>query len=375
VFFYDRQNQLTRIEDSSAAAVASYAYDALGRRIEKIDHKANGGSGETLRFHYDGQRVIHEMAPPVPTSVCTSGATTSMSSCLRDMVGAGGTANAEYVFARDQLFSPAVAIATADGTITERYEYDVYGKPYILDADYTVDGSSDIGNPYLFTGRRLDTLDSGGFLIQYSRARYCDYETGRWYQREPLRYVDGMSLYQYVRSGPCLYVDFNGEWIHIVVGGAIGGAVGAITGGIHGGWKGALKGGVAGAVGGAVTAATLNPAIGGAAAAGLGTSGAVITGGAIAGGTGGLAGGIASEGIDAATGGDFDWGEVAESTATGTIGGAVTGSIVGIAAGVAGGTIDDAANALDDLTAGVMGGTESIVGNTIDIAVDENQCP
>jgi RHS repeat-associated protein len=99
------------------------------------------------------------------------------------------------------------SIAKADGTITERYEYDAYGKPYILDADYTVDGSSDIANPYLFTGRQLDTLDSGGFLIQYSRARYYDYETGRWYQRDPLGYVDGMGLYEYVRSMSHMAVD------------------------------------------------------------------------------------------------------------------------------------------------------------------------
>jgi RHS repeat-associated protein len=116
----------------------------------------------------------------------------------------------EYVFARDHLYSPVAAIAKADGTITERYEYDAYGKPYILDADYTVDGSSDIANPYLFTGRQLDTLDSGGFLIQYSRARYYDYETGRWYQRDPLGYVDGMGLYEYVGSAPLDWLDTTG---------------------------------------------------------------------------------------------------------------------------------------------------------------------
>jgi RHS repeat-associated protein len=119
--------------------------------------------------------------------------------------------------ARDHLFSPAVAIATADGTITERYEYDAYGKPYIVDADYTGDGSSDIGNPYLFTGRRLDTLDSGAFLIQYSRARYYDYDTGRWYQRDPLNqdkpgggYQNGMGLYEYVKGSPANYSDSLG---------------------------------------------------------------------------------------------------------------------------------------------------------------------
>jgi RHS repeat-associated protein len=204
VFYYDRQNQLTRIEDSSAAAVASYAYDALGRRIEKIDHKANGGSGETLHFHYDGQRVVRDR-----TSDGSLVRQYLWGNYIDELLLLRDNDGTEYVFARDHLYSPVAAIAKADGTITERYEYDAYGKPYILDADYTVDGSSDIANPYLFTGRQLDTLDSGAFLIQYSRARYYDYETGRWYQRDPLNqdipgggYHDGMGLYEYVGSRP-----------------------------------------------------------------------------------------------------------------------------------------------------------------------------
>jgi RHS repeat-associated protein len=213
VFYYDRQNQLTRIEDSSAAAVASYAYDALGRRIEKIDHKAS----ETLRFYHDGQRSIEETddaGTPAVQRYYVFGNYIDELILMRDVIGAGATANADFVFAHDYLYSPVAAIAKADGTITERYEYDAYGKPYILDADYTVDGSSDIANPYLVTGRQLDTLDSGAFLIQYSRARYYDYETGRWYQRDPLNqdkpgggYHDGMGLYEYVKNNPIITGD------------------------------------------------------------------------------------------------------------------------------------------------------------------------
>jgi RHS repeat-associated protein len=202
VFFYDRQNQLTRIEDSSAAAVASYAYDALGRRIEKIDHKANGGSGETLHFHYDGQRVVRDR-----TSDGSLVRQYLWGNYIDELLLLRDNSGTEYVFAHDHLYSPVAAIATADGSVTERYEYDAYGKPYILDADYTVDGSSDIANPYLFTGRQLDTLDSGGFLIQYSRARYYDYDTGRWYHRDPLGYVDGMGLYEYVGGRPMQMLD------------------------------------------------------------------------------------------------------------------------------------------------------------------------
>jgi len=39
-YSYDRSDQLTRIEDSGSAAVASMAYDALGRRIERVGRRA-----------------------------------------------------------------------------------------------------------------------------------------------------------------------------------------------------------------------------------------------------------------------------------------------------------------------------------------------
>ncbi len=60
-----------------------------------------------------------------------------------------------------------------------------------------------IGNPYYFTGRRLDILDGGAKLIQINRHRYYDYRTGRWLSVDPLGYVDGMNGYEYVTENPC----------------------------------------------------------------------------------------------------------------------------------------------------------------------------
>ena len=64
----------------------------------------------------------------------------------------------------------------------ERYEYDedthhrnAYGNATILDAQYAVRNTSLYGNPYLFTGRRVDILDSGSLKIQHNRNRYYDY--------------------------------------------------------------------------------------------------------------------------------------------------------------------------------------------------------
>jgi hypothetical protein len=65
-------------------------------------------------------------------------------------------------YADDHLYSPA-ALTTWTGALVERYEYDAYGSPYILEPNFAADpdGKSDYGNPYLFTGRRVDFLDNG----------------------------------------------------------------------------------------------------------------------------------------------------------------------------------------------------------------------
>jgi len=116
-------------------------------------------------------------------------------------------------YVHDHLYSPAVLVRW-DGTILERYEYDAYGNCSILEPNFAPDpdGKSDYGNPYLFTGRRLDILDNGSLKIQYNRNRYYDYYTGRWLTHDPLEYVDGMNLYEYGKSNPIIYVDPLGLW-------------------------------------------------------------------------------------------------------------------------------------------------------------------
>ncbi|MCG8376320.1 MAG: RHS repeat-associated core domain-containing protein, partial [Chlorobiales bacterium] len=78
---------------------------------------------------------------------------------------------------------------------------------------------SGVGNPYLFTGRRwhfFEDLNEAGTnpnrRVQYNRARHYDPVHGRWLQRDPAGYVDGMNLYEYVRSNPSTGVDPSGLW-------------------------------------------------------------------------------------------------------------------------------------------------------------------
>lgn len=79
---------------------------------------------------------------------------------------------------------------------------------------------SAVGNPYFFTGRNLhfvERLDGNpgstptfNRTVQYNRARQYSPMHGRWLQRDPLIYVDGMNLYEYVASRPSTRSDPTG---------------------------------------------------------------------------------------------------------------------------------------------------------------------
>jgi len=85
--------------------------------------------------------------------------------------------------------------------------------------------TSALGNPYHFTGRRLymledtpaDTDPAENLQLQHNRARFYKPEDGRWLNRDPAGYMDGMNLYEYCASRPPSTNDPNGlysDWVH-----------------------------------------------------------------------------------------------------------------------------------------------------------------
>ena len=123
-------------------------------------------------------------------------------------------------YVHDHLYSP-VALVNYAGTVVERYEYDVYGKPTIytapgpdgtwLTSDDVVGEVSAQDNCYLFTGRSIDVLDGNLLKLQYNRNRYYDYDSGRWSSQDPVGYIDGLNVYEYVRSAPLTFTDSAGQ--------------------------------------------------------------------------------------------------------------------------------------------------------------------
>lgn len=138
--------------------------------------------------------------------------------------GAGGTAvppgASVYHYLRDALGS-VVALTdagdpSADPPIpakaVERYTYDPYGGTYIERWDAAANGgagawvetgASALGNPFAWTAQRYDSA-VGLYAFWF---RTYSPTLGRWLQRDPLGYVDGVNLYAYANANPLFWLD------------------------------------------------------------------------------------------------------------------------------------------------------------------------
>jgi RHS repeat-associated protein len=85
------------------------------------------------------------------------------------------------------------ALTDNSGAVFERYSYDAYGNTTILHPNgSTVRTNSSAGNYFMYTGR-FNQVELG---LHYFRARWYDPALGRFISRDPLGFVDGMSLYR-----------------------------------------------------------------------------------------------------------------------------------------------------------------------------------
>ncbi|KAB2958365.1 MAG: RHS repeat-associated core domain-containing protein, partial [Candidatus Methylomirabilis oxygeniifera] len=267
-YVYDAWNNLVRVKAQNDAdvVVGVYAYYADNRRASKVVTNRGDLDGVTY-FFYDGLREIEERngAEQVTQQYVWGHEYIDQLLMIR---GAGGT-----WFVHQDANWNVIALTTPSGDVAEEVQYQPYGLPQVrrhlafgdsdadgdvdsadntahtnalttynraFDADFDGDvsntsgdadqlaweasyndpaasttmvvanrGFSPTGNPFLFTGRRLDA-ETG---LYYYRFRTYHPTLKTFLQRDPLGYVDSASLYQYVGGMPTAAVDPLGEEI------------------------------------------------------------------------------------------------------------------------------------------------------------------
>ncbi len=205
---WDAWNRLVKLVHESFT-VAVYEYDGNNRRIA-VKKYVNGSLSETRHDYYSSSQAIEERIGTSTSAdrqwVWNLGYVDDL--ILRDRdTNSDGTLD-ERLYALYDLRFSVMALADTSGTIVERYQYEAHGRTSVMTGLFAARSVSSYDWDYRYTGRQLD-LATG---LYYFRARYFSAELGRFISRDPLGYVDGMSLYRgYSVSGgvDSTGLDFN----------------------------------------------------------------------------------------------------------------------------------------------------------------------
>ncbi|MCX7386430.1 MAG: hypothetical protein NTX48_07160 [Planctomycetales bacterium] len=207
---YDAWNRLVLITNGTQK-VSEHVYDARGYRIRK-DTYTSGTLTEARHYYYTpGWQCVEERIGTTTTAErqFVWGLRYIDDLILRDRSTANnGTINERRYAMQDGNWN-TVAICDITGSVGERYAYSAYGSPVFMNGTGTVQSASAIGFETLYAGYRWDGATP---QMYYVRSRFLLPMIGTWNRRDPLGYVDGMSLYGYGKSDPTDVVDPSGLW-------------------------------------------------------------------------------------------------------------------------------------------------------------------
>jgi len=198
---YDAWNRLTALKDG-ADVVAEYQYDGLHRRIvQHVDTTGDGAADLTRHDYYSRdwqlleqrEGTTPETADPERQYVWGLRYIDDLVLRDRDADGDGSfTVADERLYALEDGRFNVTALADHSGAVVERFAYTPYGEATVLDADFTVDADgTDHDWRIRYAGYRHDA-ESGLYHVRF---RLLHAQLGRWVQRDPLGYVDGMNAY------------------------------------------------------------------------------------------------------------------------------------------------------------------------------------
>ncbi len=229
-YIYGAWNRVVEVRlpdaDSPIASIEAFEYDGLNRRVRKtvtnwgtgivmdslIDTEGVQAGDREERYFYAGWRVIEERTGGgdviaqtvwgteyIDAPICRDRNTKfETTSCLDE-------SSRRYFYHQDINFR-VTALTDESGEIVERYDYDAYGAARIYSGGAVANSGeggvllavSSVGNPYMHQGLRRDD-ETGTFE---NRMRCYNPRIGRFMQRDPAGYVDGMNLYRTLYDSP-----------------------------------------------------------------------------------------------------------------------------------------------------------------------------
>ena len=210
---YDAWNRLVEVDDGSGIVEQCF-YDGTGRRIQILSNFSGNTAGTVTDYYHSGQQVVQvdthdgsgnfegrQQYVWLPLYVDTP--------ILHD------TYNASHqLVATDRLYYTTdanhnvTAVVNDFGVVQERYAYKAYGQVTVYDGTWQNPGqTSSVGNTRLFAGMDLDTSTG----LYYDKARWYNYSTGTFVNRDPIGYSGGINLYEYCNDSPLIYTDPTGR--------------------------------------------------------------------------------------------------------------------------------------------------------------------
>ena len=189
---YDSEGKQLK-DSSSVSNVLTYTYDVFGRRVQK------NYNGVPWKYTFSGLSQLEERDGISGNLKTRTVFSNFLSPVLNDKNGVS------YYYHQNETNS-VEAITNTSGNLTERYQYDLYGKQTIYDSMNNLLPGSLAGNRFGFTGQEYDSATGN---IHFFFRNYST-ETGTFNQRDLIGNTNGMGMYQYVHNDPANGIDIYG---------------------------------------------------------------------------------------------------------------------------------------------------------------------
>ncbi len=193
---YDAWNRLVKlVDDTTTHTIATYQYDGAKRRV--VEQTYSDGTLEETRHCYFTEpskwQVIEERldSSTEAKQQFVWGLRYIDDILMRDRDTNGNGTLDERLFGLQDANWNVTCLIEVDGTAVERFAYSAYGNTIFLSPLFITNNTSIYEWQQLYTGQCISRFT----LLLNARKRQYSTQTGQWLQRDPLSYIDGLSLY------------------------------------------------------------------------------------------------------------------------------------------------------------------------------------